>query len=169
MKITLRKIKYSKFASQETNCFEAEVCLDGVPSIFARNEGRGGSTHLQELPGHKGTLRLLEMHAASLPLEVHHTLRDPHDPSKPFSWQPDAESVVDLLLEDHLLMQDMRRKLKRTTLFSHNGCISQFVKSPWIPATKDSLKASLARNHPGAVVLNELPEAEAFKLFKAQT
>jgi hypothetical protein len=42
MKITLKKIQYSKFASEETHCFQADLYVDGKPFAVVRNDGRGG-------------------------------------------------------------------------------------------------------------------------------
>ena len=45
MKITLRNIKHSKFASQETLCFEASIYVDGVRRGTVENSGRGECNH----------------------------------------------------------------------------------------------------------------------------
>lgn len=47
--VSLKKIQYSSFASQETSCFSAIVCLDGLPIAEAFNEGHGGATFLRHL------------------------------------------------------------------------------------------------------------------------
>lgn len=39
---TLKGFKHAKFASQETNCFEATLCFEGKPVAHAFNEGHGG-------------------------------------------------------------------------------------------------------------------------------
>jgi hypothetical protein len=41
MKIEVRNVKFSAFASQETNCFEATIWIDGKRIGAARNEGHG--------------------------------------------------------------------------------------------------------------------------------
>ena len=40
MKITLKNVKYSEFASQETYCFEATIYLDGKKAGQVRNDGQ---------------------------------------------------------------------------------------------------------------------------------
>ena len=42
MEITLKKIKYSAFASHETHCFEATVYVDGKRAFGVENDGHGG-------------------------------------------------------------------------------------------------------------------------------
>ena len=50
MKLELRNIKYSRFASQETPCYEAKLYLNDKPLAFIRNEGTGGSDYQTEHP-----------------------------------------------------------------------------------------------------------------------
>ena len=42
MKLSLKNIKYSEHASQETNNFVAELYVDGKPFALVHNEGTGG-------------------------------------------------------------------------------------------------------------------------------
>jgi len=42
MNITLKSIKHSAFASQETHCFEATVYVDGKRAFKVSNQGHGG-------------------------------------------------------------------------------------------------------------------------------
>ena len=42
MKLELKAIKHCEFASEETNCYEGKVYVDGKPMIEVSNEGHGG-------------------------------------------------------------------------------------------------------------------------------
>ena len=42
MKLELKNIKHSEFASEETNCYQGRVYVDGKPMIEVSNEGHGG-------------------------------------------------------------------------------------------------------------------------------
>jgi len=42
MKLTLKNIKHSEFASEETHCYQAGVYVDGKPMIDVSNDGHGG-------------------------------------------------------------------------------------------------------------------------------
>ncbi len=44
--ITLKNFKHAAFASQETLCFEATVCIEGKKAGHARNDGCGGCTYV---------------------------------------------------------------------------------------------------------------------------
>ena len=43
MKIELKNIKLAQFASQETNCYQASIYVDGKKSGTVRNDGQGGA------------------------------------------------------------------------------------------------------------------------------
>ena len=43
MKLELKKIKYCKWMSEETHCYNAVVYVDGKAMISVSNEGHGGS------------------------------------------------------------------------------------------------------------------------------
>ncbi len=51
MNITLKNIKHSEFASQETHCFEATVYVDGKRSFIAKNDGHGGDDYYYPING----------------------------------------------------------------------------------------------------------------------
>ncbi len=42
MKVELKNVKFSEFASEETNCFQATVYIDGKKAGVVSNDGRGG-------------------------------------------------------------------------------------------------------------------------------
>ena len=41
MKLELKNLKHAEFASQETNCFEAKLYINGVFSATLTNDGHG--------------------------------------------------------------------------------------------------------------------------------
>ena len=49
MKLELRNIKYSSFASQETSCYQAKLYVDGKPFATVGNEGCGGCDYQHSL------------------------------------------------------------------------------------------------------------------------
>ena len=50
-RISLKNIKRAAFASHETHCFEATVCLDGDRACKVENDGKGGSDHYYPYKG----------------------------------------------------------------------------------------------------------------------
>ena len=53
MKLELKNIKHSEFASHETFCYEAILYVDGKPFAYVRNDGQGGSDHFEHDPRFK--------------------------------------------------------------------------------------------------------------------
>ena len=47
MKFTLKNIKFSEFASHDSNCFQATVYIDGKRSGVVNNDGWGGCNNYQ--------------------------------------------------------------------------------------------------------------------------
>ena len=45
MKLELKKLQYSEFASHETHCFQADIWVDGKKTLLAENDGRGGPNY----------------------------------------------------------------------------------------------------------------------------
>ena len=46
MKLELKAVKHSEWASQETNCYQATIYLEGKPFASVQNEGFGGPTSI---------------------------------------------------------------------------------------------------------------------------
>lgn len=168
MKIELRNFKYAKFASEETNCFEATVFVDGVKAGEARNEGHGGATMIfpRELEAR------INAYAATLPpiVSSNDDLRD--DDGEPFSYAQTAETLVDDVVTELLIAKDFRRLVARRILYTK-------ADTPGIFQTKAAKDAAtlahwlrdpvaLAARFGAAHILNTMPEAEALAIFKAQ-
>ena len=70
MKIELKNVKFYESMSEETNCFEADVFINGKKIAYAKNTGQGGSTdyHVHDFKLHS-VLREAENHFLSLPKE----------------------------------------------------------------------------------------------------
>ena len=53
MKLELKNIKHTEWASEETNCYQASVYLDGKPLAIVDNDGKGGCDRQNEHPSFK--------------------------------------------------------------------------------------------------------------------
>lgn len=164
MNVTLTKIHHARFASEETECFDAVVCLDGVACIFAKNNGTGGDTDLSDLPGHAGSVSKLEAYAATLPP---HKCPWANEDGSPHMMPLDGDLLINELLMDFITLRDLKRMLKRTTLFvEHKGAkLSELKKCPFTAEKEPAIRKYLSK-YPEVIILNTLPEIEALKLFK---
>lgn len=164
MKVELKKIKYAAFASQETNCFAAEVWLDGVPAFTVSNEGHGGCDMFGPIGNGKQTgaesqaqVQRLEDYAKTLPQwEAYGTKGD-----------MTADILIDELLQRHLVERDLKRKMAKATLVTKKGQkgVWQF-KAQWTPAVEQLIRQ---KNPAVELVLNGMPLAEAVAVFSAQS
>ena len=133
MKLSLIKVKHSEFASQETNCFEAVVCIDGKSVAIASNQGCGGPTDLNDIV--RGSVAKIEAYAKSLPVEKCEWGNMPQT----------GESLVDDLLTEHLILKDMKKSLKKITMLD-GGQIYTFKNKPGV---ENSLRyADIQKRYP---------------------
>lgn len=157
MKIELKSLKYSDFASQETHCFQANIYIDGKMRGWASNDGRGGMTNIQ-------------------PHELYETikLRTDKIPPRVYEYggqkmelEETPDSFIDGLVTLSLHEKDMKRAMKTRILFTRENQVfetgkltaAQMAASLANPQIKEKLKADK--------ILNLLPVTEALELYTA--
>jgi hypothetical protein len=163
-RITLAKVKYAAFASQETNCFEAVVLFDGKPVCHASNEGTGGCDSHHPLKGENFRdmeARLAPVHAFIATLEPY-TFPDcdplPHD----------LDTVVGDALERFLVEREFDRRIKKNLLYVRSDRPGVIWRAK-VPADKFDVALNQWRaKHPHVTytALNALPRAEALRLYR---
>lgn len=115
MKIELKNVKYSDFASHETHCFEASVYIDGKRAGIVSNDGQGGSNNYDS----RALVEALKEHAKTLP-----KLRyEGHE------FEQDADTLISNLLMDHLYAKDLKRALSTRVLFVNKDGILKETKA----------------------------------------
>jgi len=166
-KIELRAIKYAAFASEETSCFEAKVYLDGLFVAVVSNEGRGGCNMWHtKAPGIEE--KLTAWAKANEPVEyLNAEYKANNDP-----MDRDADSLVDRLLTEWLVLRDMRRAFKTKLLFTKADKPGLYettsIKAPMMAKLADPAnRAAMVPNIPHDRILNWMPEAEALKVYLA--
>jgi len=164
MNIELRKVKYAAFASQETPCFSADVYIDGVKAGSVDNSGQGGCNSYYPFSCEQALIE----HAKTLPDVVSERLVD--DDGKPFTYRPDADSVVGDLLDAFLSLKDLRTRLKRRILWKDADGKRIFETGVLDPARHAAILAapeSFAKNCQPGAILNLMSEADALAAFRA--
>ena len=159
MKIELKNIKHSEFASHETFCYEAILYVEGKPFAQVSNDGQGGSDRLyqddrfKDLDAWSKCHALLKMHCAD---KFRWTMGD--------GWiEGSIETACHELVSDHLIRKDLNKALKEPCYLDGNQIVSYNVSSKR-PNIFDQLRRQLKK--PELVFLNELPKDEAFKMLK---
>lgn len=109
MKITLKNIKHSEFASQETNCFQADIYIDGKPFACVSNDGIGGcDIHYK--------------HPKNPTNDFHADLRKVNEQLKAdYPNRYGLDSIVSDLLVDHLVTKDVKKLMSRNMIVFEKG------------------------------------------------
>ncbi len=164
MKIEIRNLKFSAFASEETHCFEATVYIDGKRAGTARNAGHGGPTDIHP----RECLERLNAHAATLP-KVVSDIPDEKDPTGFFTYAPSGESLVDDLVAEALIERDLKKALAKRVLFTVAGKAGIFqLKACKADVLAQTLKdPRLGQRLKADKILNLLPFDEALVLYKS--
>lgn len=144
MKIELRRFVHYPRMSEETVAFNADVWVDGKKRGTVQNEGCGGPNNIHPIELH------LEIDAYAKTL--------PPAPRAygggPLSY--DADFLMSTIVSNLLIEKDLTKALKKKTVFLIGGKMYE-MRLPHRPGA-----------HEQATVLNDLPFAEALKLYKAQ-
>jgi len=155
MKIEIRNLKFSAFASQDSNCFQGTIYIDGKKEGDVRNDGHGGSPIFNP----PSLTRKLAEHAATLP---HICVLDRLIPVT-------ASYLIEDMVEKMLRERDLKKRLTKHVMFTIAGKAGVFqlraMKADVLRTTLEN-KALLAKL--GAdKILNLLPLEEALVVFKA--
>ena len=159
MKLELKNIKHSEFASHETFCYEANLYVNGKPFAHVSNDGQGSADYLYRddrfLDGEAWNkcYALVKIHCAD---KFRWELGD--------GWREGTiETACHELMTDYLIRKDLNKALKEPCYLDGNQIVSYNVSSKR-PNIFDQLRRQLKK--PELVFLNELPKDEAFKMFK---
>ena len=160
MKLELKNIKHTAWASEETHCYQASLYVNGKPLSIVSNDGHGGcdrdyahpkfEPHTRYFGGLGGDYRSVmaevDAHFKSLP-------------NTPSEWNEDGmEQTLEFWccdqVNDWLSARELKKKLKKEFLF-------QFADGVGVFAHKD--RPSRAHK---ATILNDMPFADALAIWK---
>jgi hypothetical protein len=173
MKIELKKISFSERMSEETNCFVADLFINGKKVGECKNDGHGGCTDYHGITKEDNVLiKEAEAYCKALPKVKYHDM----------IWEQSLEGVIDDLLTAHLKAKDLQKFNKKmqkkyaTAIcygkITNNGC--EFATTYWkgrtlaqipldvLQKTYDNVKATKLQN--GDIILNDNLEALGVKL-----
>lgn len=165
MEITVKNLKIAEFASEETLCFEATVYIDGVRAFTAYNQGHGGCNMYHPV-NEKGRelLAAAEKWAKEQPEVVCEDLHDPHNPKEKFSYQPDLDHFVDKAVNTFDIQRRIKRDLGKKLTIYRDGKIYTVNCKP----NEAKGRLYVQKNHPDAVILNDVPIEKAVSYYEAQ-
>ena len=154
MKLELKNIKHTSWASEETHCYQASLYVDGKPVSIVSNDGHGGEDSYYDHPKFKGGKsawcdKMQEVHEyfASLP-KTHACDLFPDGMKQCLEfWCCDQ-------VNDWLSARELKSKLKKQFLFQFADKVGVFAH-----------KTRPSRAHK-ATILNDLPFDEALSIWK---
>ena len=145
MRITLKNIKYSAFASQETSCYEASLYFDGKKVGIVSNQGHGCDDVYYLDRRDEGAV---EAYIKTLPT-------------------PSLETVCNESLNDWRVSKDLKTLLRKKVMaLKDDGKIYTYkvIKPNKERVTRSAERVAKFENT--VKVLNLLPFDEALKLYK---
>lgn len=157
MEIELKKIQFSERMSEETNCFIADLYINGKNAGEAKNEGCGGPTsyYSNSREGQK-LIEEAEEYCKSLPKVKYGDME----------WDQSLEGIIDELLENYLKLKEEKKRLKSMEksiligipnglsyrVFEWRGKKLSDIPKPLLQKTIEDLRAKYCKD--GAVILN---------------
>ena len=161
MKLELKNIKHTAWASEETHCYQASLYVDGKPFAIVSNDGHGGCDRDYAHPKFKGDyfdmFRSVEAHFKSLP----------NDPSE---WNEDGmEQRLEFWCCDQvnawISARELKRKLKSHVLFQlkYKDGIYQ---SKYHPTVTNGEWVINKQSGETRRILNDMPFADALAIWK---
>jgi len=157
MKIELKALKYSDFASQETHCFQANIYIDGKMKGTADNDGRGGMTTIRPWQLHNE----IKLYTDKIPPKVY-TYGD-----QSMTLEASPDSYIDELVTLALHEKDLKRAMKTRILFTRENQVFETTKFSAAQMAVDLASPHLKERLKADQILNLLPVAEALKLYAA--
>lgn len=164
MKIEIKKVSFSERMSEETNCFVADLYINGKNVGTCKNDGHGGCTDYHGYTKENiAIIKEAETYCKALP-KVKSSFDD-------FEYEQSLEGVIDEQLEAHLKAKEMK---KMTKLFATaivfgtpdgSSCGYQKYKLPLetiskmpngkirVQATIEEIKRDECKN--GVIILND--------------
>ena len=165
MKIELKNIKYSEFASHETACYEATIHINYKKVGIVSNDGHGGTDMVHPW----SVAQQIDAYAATLP-KIVCSFEDP-DTGKPAEMAQNHETIFGDILADWLRAKDLKRAMSKRILFTkEDGRIYETKSMPapdlkWQLTNQPKLQSALKAQ----TILNLLPFEQAMTIYKGAT
>ena len=161
MKLELKKIKYCKWMSEETHCYNAVVYVDGKAMISVSNEGHGGSNSEWAIKPftQQDVDRVNAWCEKNLP-----KWKGFDGKMFPTDLEIWCGEEMNKYLTDKYLKKDFKRDLKSKILFVENKGLRQTTFKKCKALTDAHFKYFKSK-YPNLSALNFMPQDKAFKIY----
>lgn len=164
-RVSLKNIKWSSWASHETHCVDATVCIDGKRICKYENDGRGGSNTYYPYSGQS------EESFRQMLSDLRQVSADDIKENDPKCYgqlskydNGQSDMLIDIVVTDalnrHLMIKEMKASMKRKIhlLKIETNEIYEIKQKP----TDEAIAYVKDQNAPDYLVLNDLPEDVQF-------
>ena len=159
MKLELKNIKYCKFASQETACYEAKLYVDGKPFALVGNEGHGGCDYQYSLNDQNidDKLRDINKYLSTSP-KMKSKFHYGDGEMTTHEFTVDLELWCGEELNKWINSKKLKRILKKGSMILDS-------KGDLFYWKHFMLSDTLKKHHPNSIILNDLPFEKALDVF----
>ena len=169
MKVELKSLKHSEFASRETNCFEATVYINGKRAFYASNDGNGGADSYAPLFKLNDSQDRVEFNGLLNDL-INHCLTLPKWGSEfgdADNMDVTPEILIGNLVNKMLDSKKLKKSLKAKVLFINENGIYQTAYGNKRPVDQNLIDMVKDEN-PDSIILNCLAFNEALDLYRGE-
>lgn len=170
--IVLKNIQFSKRTSKRTHHFNATIYIDGERALKVFNSGRGNPNQYYHTHGQSHEAFMHEFHRA-LAIGVDYARDKESKLSMEEYWNQDNSNLGDMtksmtrsldwlitdLMNEHLILKEMRNKMKKQTLFYDTKKKKVFILKQ---RPNPEALAYYKKQNANGLFFNDLPEAEAY-------
>ena len=162
MKIELKNITHAEFASQETNCYEATIYINGKREGLVSNDGQGGCDNVTPWQ----LAQEIDAYAKTLPPVVCEWI-DPKT-GEPFVLEQTHETIFGELLNEWLHAKDLKKALSKRILYQReDGKIYETKAMPPIELKVHLNQTRLVEILKAKAILNLLPFDKALTIYRS--
>jgi len=162
MKLELKNIKHTSWASEETHCYQASLYVDGKPVAIVSNDGHGGCDRDYDHPKFKGdyraTMKAVDAYFKSLPKT------DACD-IFPEGMEQELEFWCADQVNNFLVSHELKKKLKSHVLFQFKYK-DGIYQSKYHPTVTDGDWVINKQAGETRRILNDMPFADALAIWK---
>lgn len=157
--VELKKFQHAAFASQETNCYSAEVWVNGVPSFTAENDGHGGPDMYHPICNRNG-INLIEAYVKTLPPEKSEHVKGLF----PVTMEGFINDIIEDKLREKQIAKLKRKLVDRILIVDSKGVMFHSGKCDPSKMTPEGM----AKWAKGATVVNLLTPDKQHQVFVQQ-
>ena len=166
MKLELKAIKHTEWASEETHCYQASLYVDGKPVAVVSNDGHGGCDRDYAHPKFKGdyraTMNAVHEYFKTLP-EEESGLTNPD--GTPWMSQPSLEGWCGDQVNQWLSERELKRKMKSYVLIQLKYK-EGIYQTKYHPTTTNGEWVINKQAGETRRILNDMPFDEALAIWK---